>query len=130
MTALALPVESLRDSRIYRVNAWRAYKGRPALDFDAPKPVLRLEPESEPGPRPPEWWTAENTARWQAEVWGGEVEVSDAQRSWGGKITVACGRASASTYTPISPKQWKEWAKSETRPPCPTFYDGTPQPRR
>jgi hypothetical protein len=109
MTALAIPMESVRDSRIYRVNAWRELKGRPALDFD--KVVLRLEPSKDDGkPHPPEWWTAENTAAWQRQVWRGEVQASDAQLTWGRKYGHG-DHIPKGHFPPPTKAQYKAWEK-------------------
>lgn len=84
------------------------------------------------GPRPPEWWTEENTAQWQAERWGNPEEWDGAMRTWGGKIRDCPNRpvSRATLVAPISPKQYKAWAKTETRPIPITFYDGTIDPKR
>lgn len=76
------------------------------------------------GPRPPKWWTEENTAAWTAEVWGGTGKVSRAQRTWGGKLTrgVVPGK-----FPPPTATQRKAWAKQRAADPRPTpvtFYDG------
>jgi hypothetical protein len=101
MTALA-HTDTIRESRIYRVNAWRELKGRPEIDFDAPK--LRLVK----GSRPPEWWTAENTAKWQAAVWRGDVEVGEAQRTWG-RMYGHGDRIARGHFPPPTKAQYKAW---------------------
>jgi hypothetical protein len=140
--------DTVRDARIYRVNAWREIKGRPALDFTAKVEAWLVFPEADPfrsqadetepeawgapedsspaqdGPKPPEWWTEENTAAWTREVWGGECEVSDAQRHWGGWMKrVAPSRASA---TPLKPELMAKWRLSDPRPSNMHYADGSP----
>ena len=135
--------DDVRDSRIYRVNAWRELKGRPALDFTAKVEAWLVFPEADPfrslpdeaepeattateGPKPPEWWTEANTAAWTRDVWGDRLEASAAQRGWGGKIVCSSPRASASTYTPLKPELMATWRQSDPRPSNMTYYDGTP----
>ena len=102
--------------------AARVYDETPD-DFETPD--LETEPAKAAGPKPPEWWTEENTRQWEREVWGDPGHWSAAQMTWAGKLHWKDVRkASASTYTPIGPKQYKAWAKTETRPIPVTFYDG------
>jgi hypothetical protein len=146
---IATADDTVRDARIYRVNAWREIKGRPALDFN-PKVEAWLvfpeadpfrsqadetepEPEPEPvknqltdAPKPPEWWTEENTAAWTREVWGDRTEASAAQSGWRGKIDGHSPRASAATYTPLKPELMAKWRAADSRPSNTTFYDGAP----
>ena len=37
-------------------------------------------------PKPPEWWTAENTEAWHREVWGDEGTWGAGMQTWGSKI--------------------------------------------
>jgi hypothetical protein len=103
-----------RDARIYRVNAWRDMKGRPALTFQP----LELTPGG------PEWWTEANTRAWHNQVWRGDITASEAQRGWGGKHTEAVGRAGAGCYTPLKAKTMAEWRLTDPRPSPATYYDG------
>jgi hypothetical protein len=141
--------DTVRDARIYRVNAWREIKGRPALDFSPKVEAWLVFPEADPfrsqadetepealdapedsspvqdGPRPPEWWTEENTAAWTREVWGGEREASVAQRQWSWTLSVV-PRAGAACYTPLKPELMAKWRAADPRPSNMTFYDGAP----
>jgi hypothetical protein len=141
--------DTVRDARIYRVNAWREIKGRPALDFTAKVEAWLVFPEADPfrsqadetepetldapekltqakGTRPPEWWTEENTAAWTREVWGDRTEASAAQSGWRGKITDSSPRASAATYTPLKPELMAKWRAADPRPSNVTYFDGAP----
>lgn len=137
--------DDVRDARIYRVNAWRELKGRPALDFSPKVEAWLVFPEADPfrsvpdeageevseaTPAPetrgPEWWTEANTAAWHREVWGDEGTWGEAQRGWGHKIEGAVGRAGASTYTPLKPELMAKWRASDPRPSNMTYYDGRP----
>jgi hypothetical protein len=140
--------DTVRDARIYRVNAWREIKGRPALDFTAKVEAWLVFPEADPfrsqadetetetldapedpaqdGPRPPEWWTEEHTAAWTREVWGDRTEASAAQSGWRGKIQVSSPRASAATYTPLKPELMAKWRAADPRPSNMTYADGSP----
>jgi hypothetical protein len=81
----------------------------------------------EPIARPPEWWTSENTEAWAKEVWGSLESAGEAMRQWGGKITVALGRAGAACYRPLTAKELLEArSKDGGRPANPCYYDGTP----
>jgi hypothetical protein len=40
--------DTVRDARIYRVNAWREIKGRPALDFNPKVEAWLVFPEADP----------------------------------------------------------------------------------
>lgn len=109
-----------RDARIYRVNAWRNMKGRPALTF------AELEPE-EIKPGGPEWWTEANTAAWTAQQWRDGTQGEWGRKyQWDDKIR----RGGASTYTPIKPKVMAKWRETDPRPTPTTFYDGTIDPKR
>jgi hypothetical protein len=76
--------------------------------------------------RPPEWWTAENTAAWTREVWGDESGWSPSQEGWGKKIQIAVGRAGAACYRPLTAKELVEMRAKDNRPANPCYYDGTP----
>lgn len=120
MTAIA---PRTREARIYRVNAWRQLKGRPALTFADPGLIFR-KPAADVSPnqsRPPEWWTEENTRKWTEETWSSEDGNSEAQRGWSGKHTEAVGRAGALCYRPIPAKDMAKWRASDPRP-SPTHY--------
>jgi hypothetical protein len=78
-------------------------------------------------PRPPEWWTAENTEAWAREVWGDLMASGEVMREWGQKITRAMGKAGAACYRPLTTKELIEArAKDGGRPANPCYYDGTP----
>jgi hypothetical protein len=113
-------VTSTRDARIYRVNAWRELKGRPALTFDQPEPEAKPTQEA----HPPEWWTDENSRQWHDQVWGKDAEWSESQKGWGGKMTANVRRGGAGTYTPLKPKVMAKWRETDPRPTPITFYDG------
>lgn len=122
MTAIA---PRTREARIYRVNAWRELKGRPALTFTDPglifrKPAADVSPNQ---PRPPEWWTEENTRAWTLEQFGNPDDASTAQRTWGRKYEYGdhIGRAGAACYRPIPPKEMAAWRANDPRP-SPTHY--------
>ncbi len=124
-------MKTSREARIYRVNAWREMKGRPALTFaepvaEAPKVNQNTEPY------PPEWWTTENTAAWHKAVWGGSADLSAAQQGWGSKYQHGekIRRGGAGTYTPIKPKVMAKWRESDPRPTPTTFYDGRTDHKR
>jgi hypothetical protein len=108
------------EARVYRVNAWREMKGREPLTFAEPVEVPA-------GPRPPEWWTTENTEAWNLAQWG-NADPSEAQRTWGSKIGHGerIPRASAATYTPLKPALMAKWRESDPRPSNPCYFDGTP----
>lgn len=127
MTAIA---PRTREARIYRVNAWRQIKGRPALTFADPglifrKPAGDVSPNQ---PRPPEWWTEENTRAWNLEQWGNPDGNSEAQRGWGKKYEYGdhIGRAGALCYRPIPAKDMAKWRASDPRPAPYAYFDGTP----
>jgi hypothetical protein len=109
-----------REARVYRVNAWREMKGREPLEFTEPVTVPA-------GPCPPEWWTTENTEAWNLAKWGDKAgPISPAQATWSTKITEACGRAGAATYTPLKPALMAKWRESDPRPSATHYFDGTP----
>jgi hypothetical protein len=129
---LSTSEDTVRDARIYRVNAWREIKGRPALDFSPKVEAWLVFPEADPfrsqadetepetldapekltqakGTRPPEWWTEENTAAWTREVWGGERAASDAQRTWGRKYQTG-DKIARGKFPPPTKADYKRWA--------------------
>lgn len=79
-------------------------------------------------PKPPEWWTAENTAAWEREQWG----PNGRQGTWGEKIqrTEITGgkslKAGAACYRPIPPEVMAQWRVNDPRPSNPCYFDGTP----
>ncbi len=118
-------MKTSRDARIYRVNAWREMKGRPALTF-----TEYTEPAPKLAPGGPEWWNAENTAAWNTQQWGHPEGASAAQREWGGKMTQNIKRGGAGTYTPIKPKVMAKWRENDPRPTPTTFFDGRTDEKR
>jgi hypothetical protein len=120
----AVSAVSTRDARIYRVNAWREMKGRPALTFPERSP----EPETLT-PGGPEWWTEANTRLWSLQQWGTEdskTVVSPAQEVWSQPLYGAGSvqKASAACKKPLTAKEMAKWRKSDPRPTPVTFYDG------
>jgi hypothetical protein len=77
-------------------------------------------------PRPPEWWTAENTAAWTEEVWGAEGTWGAGMQTWGSKIDRALPKAGAACYRPLTTKELIEARANDPRPANATYYDGTP----
>ena len=77
-------------------------------------------------PKPPEWWTAENTEAWTKDVWGDEGTWSASQESWGRKINYALGKAGAACYRPLTAKELVEMRANDSRPANATYYDGRP----
>jgi hypothetical protein len=77
-------------------------------------------------PRPPEWWTAENTEAWAREVWGDLKAAGEAMLTWGGKITEALPKAGAACYRPLTAKELIEARANDPRPANATYYDGSP----
>jgi hypothetical protein len=88
-----------------------------------------VAPDTMQHPKPPEWWTEENTEAWHREVWGGDREQSAAQVEWSapydGVRHVARPRTSPSTWT-IPAKVMAEWRKDDPRPSPTHYFDGTP----
>jgi hypothetical protein len=77
-------------------------------------------------PRPPEWWTAENTAAWHRDVWGDEGTWNVGMRTWGSKIEHGVGKAGAACYRPLTTKELIEARANDPRPANATYYDGRP----
>ena len=77
-------------------------------------------------PKPPEWWTAENTEAWTIEVWGDPDAWSASQESWGRKINYALPKAGAACYRPLTAKELVEMRANDSRPANATYYDGRP----
>ena len=81
-------------------------------------------------PKPPEWWTSENTAAWNMEQWGDPAGRSAAQVAWDAPVTsgqtVAPPRSRAALLAVIPPKVLAEWRANDPRPSNATYYDGTP----
>jgi hypothetical protein len=88
-----------------------------------------VAPDTMQHPKPPEWWTEENTEAWHREVWGGDREQSAAQVEWSapydGVRHVARPRTSPSTWA-IPPHVMAEWRKNDPRPAPTHYFDGTP----
>lgn len=121
MTALAHQ-DTIRESRVYRVNAWREYKGRQPIDFDAVRWPLRLVK-----PEPLTGWL-------QYDVFGKASHDWEDRKSWGwraskaaawlrapyylaGEVKAALRRSSTIPNTnslrhmfpPPTAKQYREW---------------------
>ena len=79
-------------------------------------------------PKPPEWWTSENTEAWMREQWGEPSERSEAMGTWARPYTYGdrVPRAGAACYAVIPPKVLAEWRANDPRPSNATYYDGTP----
>jgi hypothetical protein len=78
-----------------------------------------------PKVKPPEWWTAENTAAWIREIWGNPKDWLVAMQTWGSKMDGAA-RASAACYRPLSAKELVEMRAKDSRPANAYYYDGAP----
>jgi hypothetical protein len=76
-------------------------------------------------PRPPEWWTAENTEAWAREVWGDLRAAGETMREWGSKLRGG-SKAGAACYRPLTTKELIEARANDPRPANPCYYDGTP----
>lgn len=80
-------------------------------------------------PKPPEWWTTENTEAWTRERW-----ADGSQGEWGEKIQrgeIQAGKslkAGAACYRPIPPEVMAKWRENDLRPANRFFYDGRPMP--
>ena len=77
-------------------------------------------------PKPPEWWTAENTEAWHREVWGDEGTWGAGMQTWGSKIRDALPKAGAACYRPLTAKELVEMRANDSRPANATYYDGRP----
>lgn len=125
MTALAQQ-DTIRESRVYRVNAWREYKGKPPIDFDAPKPFLFLVDDEEVAPsyrsamqleafgkpsydredRKPWGWRASKAAAWLRAPYylAGEVKAALRRSS-----TIPNTNSLRHMFPPPTAKQYREW---------------------
>jgi hypothetical protein len=138
----------VRDSRIYRVNAWREIKGRPALDFSPKVEAWLVFPEADPFRSEPDdkyfpgWW--------QVEMFGRDTRDSCSRKPWDWRakqsarwlkpaglareVKSALRRSNAIPgggyalpgFPPPTAAQYKRWAQGETRPSNLHYYDGAP----
>ena len=77
-------------------------------------------------PKPPEWWTAENTEAWTIEVWGNKEGWGATMKDWGSKIYGDVRRAGAACYRPLTAKELVEMRANDSRPANAAYYDGRP----
>jgi hypothetical protein len=82
------------------------------------------------GPKPPEYWTEENTAKWQAEVWGNPEGRSAAMVEWSrpydGIYLAPPPRSRAVLCAVIPAETMAQWRLNDPRPSATHYYDGTP----
>jgi hypothetical protein len=135
--------DTVRDARIYRVNAWREIKGRPALDFTAKVEawLVSLPDDVEPGYFPG-WW--------QVEMFGRDTRDSCSRKPWdwrakrathwlkppdlAGEVRRALIRSKGIPgggyahpgFPPPTAAQYRRWAQGETRSSNMHYYDGAP----
>jgi hypothetical protein len=86
--------------------------------------MQQTEPESEQqqtGPRPPEYWTEENTAAWTLAQWKGQT-----QGEWGRKYQYGDVIPKARLSAPPTPETMAQWRQNDPRPANAFYYDGTP----
>jgi hypothetical protein len=65
--------------------------------------------------KPPEWWTAENTAAWVKETWGNPEEWKGAQREWGEKLRGG-SKAGPACYRPLTAQELTAMRAKDPRP--------------
>lgn len=120
-------MSSTREARVYRVNAWREIKGRPALTFA--EPALRgwwqlglFGKATRDYSNGKKWdYLAKQSNRWLRDPHWVVGEVKTALRR---STSIPPTNSLRTMFPPLAPKVMAKWRKTDPRPTPTTFYDG------